>query len=74
MKLHRSVLRFSSGMRDQLDEQANMARTALRRDVSRSAVLRAAIRAWFEATEGADPVQIVEAIRVSLISRGRKRR
>lgn len=72
--LHRSVLRLSPSMRDRLDELAGLASTALRREVPRSAVLRAAIGAWLEANEHADPAQLVEEIRTALISRGRKRR
>jgi predicted transcriptional regulator len=72
--LHRSVLRFSPDMRDRLDELAGMASTALRRDVPRSAVVRAAVGAWLEANDAVDPKQLIEEIRASLIARGRKRR
>ena len=74
MALHRSVLRLSPVMRDRLDELADLASTALRREVPRSAVLRAAVDAWLEANKHAAPAQIFEEIRASLISRGRKRR
>jgi hypothetical protein len=36
-------------------------------------VLRAAIGAWLEANEHADPAQLIEEIRASLVKRGRKR-
>lgn len=71
--LHRSVLRFTPRMRDRLDQLASRASTALRCDVLRSAVLRAAIDAWLEANKHADPAQLVETIRASLIHRGRRR-
>jgi hypothetical protein len=35
---------------------------SLQREVSRSAVVRAAVKAWLATSEGADPEQIVEAM------------
>lgn len=71
--LRRSVLRLSAGAQDRLDELADMASTALRCEVSRSAVARAAIGAWLEASDSADPADLIEKIRASLVNRGRKR-
>jgi hypothetical protein len=70
--LRRNVLRLSAGAQARLDELADMASTALRRDVSRSAVARAAIGAWLEASDTADPADLVEKIRASVIKQGRK--
>lgn len=71
--LHRSVPRFTPGMRDRLDELASLASAALRREVPRSAVLRAAVGAWLEANEHANPAQLIEEIRAALVNRGRRR-
>jgi predicted transcriptional regulator len=70
--LLRSVLRLSPGTRDRLDELAGMASAALQREVPRSAVVRAAVGAWLDAIDDADPAQLIEAIRASLVKRGRK--
>jgi hypothetical protein len=70
--LRRSVLRFSPGTRDRLDELAGVASAALQREVPRSAVVRAALGAWLDAIDDADPAQLIEAIRASLVKRGRK--
>ena len=71
--LRRNVLRMSSGTQHRLDDLASRASTALQCEVSRSAVLRAAIDAWLAAIDHVDPAQLIEAIRASLIKRGRKR-
>lgn len=70
--LRRSVLRFPPGICDRLDELAGMASEALQREVPRSAVVRAAVGTWLDATDDADPAQLVETIRASLVKRGRK--
>jgi hypothetical protein len=70
--LHRSVLRFQPATRDRLDELAALASRVLRCDVSRAAVVRAAVCGWLAASRSADPVQLVEAIRAAQVKRGKK--
>jgi hypothetical protein len=70
--LQRSVLRFQPATRDRLDELAHMASRVLRCDVPRAAVIRAAVCAWLATTVNADPAQLIEAIRVSQVKRGKK--
>ena len=72
--LRRSVLRLPVTARESLDDLAEMASNVLQRKVSRAAVVRAAVKAWLAANEGVDPALLVEAIRVSMVKRGRKAR
>jgi hypothetical protein len=71
-KLKRNVLRTSPSMLHQLRELAGLASDALGCDVSQSAVARTALREWLEASASRDPAQLFEAIRLSMIKRGRK--
>lgn len=72
--LHRSVQRFQPETRDRLDELAALASNVLHREVPRAAVVRAGVCAWLATTEHADPRQLVETIRISIVPRGRKAR
>jgi hypothetical protein len=72
--LRRSVTRFERGTRERLDELADQASAALQREVPVTAVVRAAVNDWLVASESADPERLIEAIRSSLVKRGRKRR
>lgn len=71
--LHRAVTRFEPDTRDFLDNLAERASIVLKRPVSRSAVVRAAVSDWVAARANADPAHVIEAIRASMVSRGRKR-
>jgi hypothetical protein len=51
---------------------AVLASSALRCDVPRAAVVRAAVDAWLATIASADPAQIIEAIRISRVKRGKK--
>lgn len=70
--LERSVLRFHPATRERLDELAVLASSVLRCDVPRAAVVRAAVCAWLATSASADPAQIIEAIRISRVKRGKK--
>jgi hypothetical protein len=70
--LERSVLRFHPATRERLDKVAVLASSALRCDVPRAAVVRAAVDAWLATIASADPAQIIEAIRISRVKRGKK--
>lgn len=72
--LHRSVLRLQPATRDRLDKLAALASAALRCEVPRAAVVRAAVCAWLISNESADPAQLIESIRASQMKRGRKPR
>ena len=72
--LLRCVLRRPDNTVDRIDELASVASVALVCDVSRAAVIRAAITAWLDAADERNPKLIVEAIRVAMIKRGRKAR
>jgi predicted transcriptional regulator len=71
--LQRSVTRFEPETRDRLDELADQASIALKREVPRTAVVRAAVTDWLATSERTDPARVIEAIRTSLVKRGRKR-
>ena len=70
--LERSVFRFHPATRARLDELAELASAVLRCDVPRAAVVRAAVDAWLATSARADPAQIIEAIRISRVKRGKK--
>lgn len=70
--LERGVLRFQPATRARLDDLAKRASAILRCDVPRAAVVRAAVCAWLATIEGADPAQLIEAIRTSQVKRGKK--
>lgn len=72
--LRRSVTRFDPRTRERLDDLADQASSALARPVPRTAVIRAAVTFWLARSESADPTQLIEAIRGSLVTRGRKAR
>jgi hypothetical protein len=72
--LDRSVLRFQPATRARLDALAKRASAVLRCDVPRAAVVRAAVSAWLATIDGADPVQLIEAIPRSRGKRGKKAR
>ena len=70
--LRRNVLRFQPATGERLDELAKRASRVLRCNVSRAAVVRAAVSAWLASSENADPASIIEAIRVAVVKRGIK--
>ena len=70
--LRRNVLRFQPATGERLDALAKRASRVLRCNVSRAAVVRAAVSAWLASSENADPVAIIEAIRASVVKRGNK--
>lgn len=71
--LKRNVLRFEPECQDRLDEIAELASAILNCEVSRAAVVRAAVQAWLTINAEIDPEQLVEAIRRATVKRGRKR-
>ena len=72
-RLKRNVLRFEPACQERLDEIAGLAGTILDCEVSRAAVVRAAVEAWLRTNAGIHPELLVEAIRAALVKRGRKR-
>ena len=70
--LKRSVLGLPMGMRERLDELAELVGNVLDRDVSRAAVVRAALNGWLAAKADVDPALVAEEIRVAMVKRGRK--
>jgi hypothetical protein len=71
--LKRNVLRFEPGCQERLDEIAELAGTVLQCDVSRAAVVRAAVQGWLTSNAHIHPDQLVAAIRAAMVKRGRKR-
>jgi hypothetical protein len=71
--LKRNVLRFEPACQDRLDEIADLAGVALKCEVSRAAVVRAAVQGWLASNADIDPEQLIKAIRGSMVKRGRKR-
>jgi predicted transcriptional regulator len=74
MSLLRCVLRLPDDMLERVDEIASVASVALVCDVSRAAVIRAALTTWLELADEVEPKQLIEAIRVAMVKRGRKAR
>jgi hypothetical protein len=74
MKMTRGVLRFSLATLERLDDLAEMAGHDLQREVSRAAVVRAAVTAWLATSASAEPAQVIETIRLAIVKRGRKPR
>ena len=74
INLLRCVLRLPGDTLDRIDEIASVASVALVCDVSRAAVIRAALTAWLDIADEADPTHMIEAIRVAMVKRGRKPR
>ena len=72
-KLKRNVLRFEPACQDRLDEIAELAGEILACEVSRAAVVRAAVQAWLTTSAGGHPDVLIEAIRGAMVKRGRKR-
>lgn len=71
--LFRCVMRLPGPMVDSLDRIANEASKTLRCEVSRAAVVRAAIEVWLEVIERGSREQLIARIRASTMKRGRKR-
>jgi hypothetical protein len=57
---------------DRLDKIATSASVALRCEVSRAAVLRAAVDTWLDFVERDRPEEFIDEIRASMVKRGRK--
>ena len=72
--LLRCVLRVPGDMLARIDEIADAASVALRCEVSRAAVVRAALAEWLDAVDECNRSQFIEAIRVAMVKRGRKPR
>ena len=72
-KLKRNVLRFEPACQDRIDEIAELAGAILECEVSRAAVVRAAVQAWLTTSAGGPPELLIEAIRGAMVKRGRKR-
>ncbi|MFS8069064.1 MAG: hypothetical protein ACMG6S_22115 [Byssovorax sp.] len=70
--LKRTVLRLDPVCQEQLDEIADLASDVLRRDVSRAAVIRAAVDEWLTKNENVDPAEFIEVIRTGIVKRGRR--
>lgn len=73
-RMKRNVLRLPLAMRERLDDLAEMAGNDLQREVSRAAVVRAAVTAWLAISAESDPAQVIGAIRAAMVKRGRKPR
>ena len=71
LNLKRTVLRLDPESQERLDEIADLMSQVLDREVSRSAVMRVAVRAWLTTNENVDPAQLVEVIRGGIVKRGR---
>ena len=72
--LTRKVQRLTPAMCERLDELAELAGNALNRNVPRAAVVRAAVGDWLATTDNDKLEKVIEAIRLSIVKRGRKRR
>jgi len=70
--LKRTVLRLDPVCQEQLDEIAGLASDVLRRNVSRAAVVRAAVDEWLTKNENVDPAELIEVIRTGIVKRGRR--
>lgn len=66
------ALRLDPLCGERIDELADLASEVLQRKISRAMVVRAAVREWLMTNEGADPARLVEAVRASLLKRGRR--
>jgi hypothetical protein len=71
--LKRNVLRFEPACQDRLDEIAALAGMALECEVSRAAVVRAAVQGWLTTSASIHPEQLIETIRGAMVKRGRRR-
>lgn len=72
-RLSRMVMRFSRGTIARIDRIAADASRALRFNVSRSTVVRAAVATWLDAAEQGDPADTFAEIGAAVVKRGRKR-
>lgn len=70
--LKRNVLRLDPLCQERFDDIADLASDVLKRDVSRAAVMRAAMQEWLVINENADPAKLIEVIRAGIVKRGRK--
>jgi hypothetical protein len=70
--LLRCVMRLPALTVSRLDAIATSASVALRCEVSRAAVIRAAVDTWLEFVERDRPEELIEEIRAAMIKRGRK--
>jgi predicted transcriptional regulator len=71
--LLRCVMRLPGPTVDRLDQIADEASSALRCEVSRAAVVRAAIEGWLDGIERGSREELIARIRASTRKRGRKR-
>lgn len=72
--LTRKVQRLTPAMCERIDELAEVAGKALNQKVPPTAVLRAAVGEWLATIERANIEKVIEAIRLAIVKRGRKRR
>ena len=70
--LKRNVLRLDPGCQERFDDIADLASDVLKLQVSRAAVMRAAMQEWLVSNENADPAKLIEVIRAGIMKRGRK--
>jgi hypothetical protein len=71
--LKRNVLRLEPASQERIDEIAELAGMLLHCEVSRAAVVRAAVKTWLTTNESVNPEQLIKAIRGGMVKRGRKR-
>jgi hypothetical protein len=71
--LKRNVLRFEPECQERIDEIAELASRMLNCEVSRAAVVRAAVQAWLKTSTSIHPEQLMVLIRAEMVKRGRKR-
>jgi hypothetical protein len=70
--LKRNVLRLDPLCQERLDDLADLASDVLNRNVSRAAVIRAAVQEWLTNNENDDPAKFIEVIRTGIVKRGRR--
>lgn len=70
--LKRNVLRLDPECMERLDEIAEQASDMLNREVSRAAVVRAAVEEWLTKNEHVEPAEFIEVLRMAIVKRGRR--
>ena len=73
-KLNRTVLRLDEESQERIDEIVDLMTALLRCEVSRSAVIRAAVKEWLANNDGVEPEKMIESISKGIVKRGRKKR
>ena len=70
--LKRNVLRLDPECMERLDEIAEQASDILNREVSRAAVVRAAVEERLTKNEHVEPAEFIEVLRMAIVKRGRR--